>query len=95
MLTSQEILALEFESRDLYRTLTIKEYLKELLRTLWQEGEGFSGKRPFGNGGWQYDLYAPLITHHLITGKLDEEGYIEEIDEEAGDRLVLSLIHAL
>ncbi len=95
MLTSQEILALEFESRDLYRTLTIKEYLKELLRTLWQEGEGFSGKRPFGNSGWQYDLYAPLIKHNLISGKFDEDGYIEEIDEEAGDRLVLSLIHAL
>ncbi len=94
-MTFQEILAIEFESRDLQRTLTIEEYLKELLRTVWKEGEGFSGKRPFGNSGWQYDIYAPLITHQLIAGKLDEDGYIEDIDEKAGDKLVLSLINAL
>ena len=95
MMTFQEILAIEFESMDLQKTLTIKEYLKALLRTLWQEGEGFSGKRPFGNSGWQYDLYTPLIQHGLVSGKLDEEGYIADIDERAAYQTVLNLINVL
>lgn len=33
--------------------LTVRDYLKALLRRLWLEQEGFSGKRPFGNSGWE------------------------------------------
>lgn len=40
---------------------TIRDYLKGLLDSLWTQGEGFSGKRPFGNSGWRHDLYRPLI----------------------------------
>lgn len=32
---------------------TIGEYLKKLLLTLWDEEDGFSGKRPFGNSSWK------------------------------------------
>ena len=35
---------------------SIRGYLKTLLTTLMAEGEGFSGKRPFGNSGWEYEL---------------------------------------
>jgi len=94
-MTIQEILAIEFKSDDLNRTLTIREYLKELLRTLWQEGEGFSGKRPFGNSGWRYELYHPLIEKGLISGKFDEDGYIEYVDDESGSNLILKLIEAM
>lgn len=31
---------------------TIRDYLKALLLRLWEQGEGFDGKRPFGNSGW-------------------------------------------
>jgi hypothetical protein len=41
--------------------ITVRDYLFELLIAVWDEGESFSGKRPFGNSGWEYDLYAPLI----------------------------------
>ena len=36
---------------------TVRDYLVALLLEVWSEGEGFSGKRPFGNSGWEYDLY--------------------------------------
>ena len=36
--------------------LTCREYLCALLRVLWREQEGFSGKRPFGNSGWEWDM---------------------------------------
>lgn len=44
---------------------TVKGYLKALLFTLWDEGEGFSGKRPFGNSAWEYDLTDALVVNRL------------------------------
>lgn len=40
---------------------TVRGYLKALLFTLWDEGEGLSGKRPFGNSGWDYDILTALV----------------------------------
>jgi hypothetical protein len=47
----QGALELRFDS-DAGDNITIRDYLRILLETLWEEGEGFSGKRPFGNSGW-------------------------------------------
>jgi hypothetical protein len=70
----------------------LAEYLKDLLATLWEEEENFSGKRPFGNSGWQFDVYAALIKAGLIKGKLDEDGYIVDVDRPQGESLVLAVI---
>lgn len=82
------ILGLRFDSDDLERSVTIREYLVELLTHLWIEGESFSGKRPFGNSGWQSDLYAPLIRAGVISGTFDEYGYIYQCDEDAGNAAI-------
>jgi len=52
-------LSIRFNS-DAGDNLTVRDYFYNLLRTLWIEEEGFSGKRPFGNSGWQYDIYNAL-----------------------------------
>ena len=65
---------------------TIKGYLKALLFTLWDEGEGFSGKRPFGNSGWENDLAFALVKGKFIKGTIYtemEDGKI--INEDLGD----------
>lgn len=74
---------------------TIRGYLKALLVRLWEEDEGFSGKRPFGNSGWKVDLLEPLITAGLIKGELDEAGYITYSDDAAADALILKAIGEL
>lgn len=96
MTTGTDILNLPMnpEQNDAGAT-TIRIYLKKLLSTLWAEGEGFSGKRPFGNSGWDYDLYPPLITAGLIKGTLDRDGGIDTFDEEAGRKLIAQAIEAL
>ena len=50
---------------------TVREYLSILLSTLWEQGDRFDSKRPFGNSGWKYDLIYPLI----------EAGRVETINE--------------
>lgn len=54
-MTGEEILDLPMAENDSGAD-TIRGYLKALLHKLWDEDEGFSGKRPFGNSGWYRDL---------------------------------------
>ncbi len=79
-MTDDEILRLPVVGSDVGDT-TIAGYLKELLLALWADGEGFSGKRPFGNSGWEYDLYVPLIEAGVVDGSLDSDGYIVDCDD--------------
>ncbi len=80
---------LEIYSSDLDETMTIREYFKRLLTQLWMDGECFDGKRPFGNSGWQYDVYAALIKHGIIKGKLDSDGYIDELNEYKAQQFII------
>lgn len=89
----KELLDLKIESRDHGDDLTIRGYFELLLLELWKEGESFSGKRPFGNSGWEYDLYKPLIKANVIKGKLDSDGYIESVDEKKAHKKVIELIN--
>jgi hypothetical protein len=75
---------------------SIRGYFKELLSTLWMEGEGFSGKRPFGNSGWEYELYEALVDMGAVQGKFEyDEGErcgLDYVDKKAADKLVYELI---
>ncbi len=74
------------------RASTIREYLGTLLVTLWREAEGFSGKRPFGNGSWQYDVYEALIRANAVAGELDTDGCVNRVDSDAADNLICEAI---
>jgi hypothetical protein len=72
--THADALEVRFDS-DAGDQLTVRQYLHQLLRTLWDEQESFSGKRPFGNSGWDCELYWPLAKAGFIDlGPLDEDG---------------------
>ena len=91
----QRMLETKIETYDLDEEHTLREYFKALLTELWTEEECFSGKRPFGNSGWQYDVYASLISAGHMVGTLDEDGYVDEFDQEKAQALILDLIKAL
>lgn len=74
---------------------TVRGFLIALLARLWAEGEGFSGKRPFGDSSWRHDLYIPLIKAGAVDGVLDSDGFIKEFDRAAADRLISEAIAAL
>lgn len=74
---------------------TVREYLGDLLHKVWEERDGFNGKRPYGESGWSHDLYLPLLTAGLIPGSLDEDGYIRNVDKDAGDALIAECIDAM
>jgi NAD+ synthase len=91
----EEILNYRFESVDLRKTLSIKDFLKKLLITLFEEKECFDGKKPFGNSGWEYDIYKALVLGGVIQGEIDSDGYVKNINEEEADKLTLELINFL
>jgi hypothetical protein len=89
--TPQQILALPMEDNDA-KADTIGQYFSALLSVLFTETEGFSGKRPFGNSGWDTDVDKALIRANAITGSFDEDGYIEDYDSAAASAIVFDTI---
>jgi len=73
--------------------LTCREYLCELLAAVWEQEEGFNGKRPFGNSGWQGDILDALADAKCIKRKRTEFGLYP--DEKAGREFVLEMIYSL
>ena len=89
----ETILETEFDN-DL-GTTTIRSFLKTLLATLISEGESFSGKRPFGNSDWEYQLANALVNCGAITGTLDEDGYADDFEWEDYHVIMSDLVEAL
>lgn len=87
------ILDLPMEENDA-KAATIRDYLKALLQTVWGEEEGFSGKRPFGNSGWQWDVFKALVKGGAIKGKI-EDGDLVEHDQDEGDKLIYAAIQSM
>ncbi len=74
------LLDMEFQSE--LGKITLRKYFLRCMKEFWNDGEGFSGKRPFGNSGWQWDIYRGMIVNKWIEGTLDENGYIKEMSDE-------------
>ena len=86
-----EALEVRFDS-DAGDNITVRDYFRILLSTLWSEKEGFSGKRPFGNSSWEYELYEPLVKGGFIPGTLDEDGILFDVDYKFANQYVQQLI---
>ena len=84
-MTPEKALDLVVYIRGLQRDMTIRQYFKLMLRTLFTQAEGFSGKRPLGNSSWYWELSHPLI----------KAGCIDEDDDEQYDEFIMRMIEAL
>jgi hypothetical protein len=84
----RRVLAVPVAAGDHGGPTTIGGWLTRLLGVLWDEQEGFSGKRPWGNSGWDSDVEAALIRAGLVDGELDSDGFIERVDSREADRLI-------
>jgi hypothetical protein len=94
MINPKAILSLPMSENDA-EVSTVGEYFVKLLVMLWEEGEGFSSKRPFGNSGWQHELYQPLCAAGLIGGYIDEDGYANDYDTALADTLITAAIMSM
>lgn len=86
-------LEVRFDS-DAGDNLSIREYLSKLLLGVWDEGEGFDGKRPFGNSGWESEPIGALGQAGFIVGKM-EDGYFEPMSRRDAEKFVRGLIVAM
>ncbi len=92
-MTGLEILALPMRSNDA-DAATIHDYLRSLLHAVWNEAEGFSGKRPFGNGGWDHELEDALVRGEALPGNI-VDGYAEATSSKDVDRAITLAIDAM
>lgn len=73
---------------------TVRGYLTELLVIAWESG---SALHPFGNSGWQHDLYEPMTRAGLAAISYDEAGYAtgSNAGYAEADQLILAAIREL
>lgn len=83
------------QTDDLEGPVTIREYLIALLATLWVEKDGFSGKRPFGNSGWHWDLYDALGRAGIVGQVVNGEVKLTNLDCQAAEKIILACIKRL
>lgn len=94
-MTKQEMLEIEVEDSEGDKC-TIREYLQQLLLHLWDDPESFSGKKPFGDSGWEFDLYHALVKAKVVKGELDEDDNVEDIDDpKAAHKIIRELIEEM
>lgn len=92
--TPAAVLALPMERNDA-GAATIREYLVALAKGVWVKGEDFSANRPFGNSGWHVEVHQALGAKGWIRYETDGDGYIEDVDEAAGNELIAAALKHL
>lgn len=89
-----EVLALPLAPNDTETGAnSVRGYLTALLARLWREGESFSGKHPFGNSGWRWDLYPALERAGYVAGVM-RGGYVRPDADPAAVQAYDDLIAA-
>lgn len=91
---ARQILDLPMQPNDA-DAATVRDYLIALLRQVWIDNECFSGKRPFGSSGWDWDLYAPLAKAGLVEAEFDGDGNFAGCHYRTADKLILAAIDQL
>lgn len=96
-MTNKEILELEFESTDLRKEITIRDFFKELSITLLKQRNALAWRKPFGNGRWHHDLCNCLAQNGIIDGECSDNcGFtVWNYDAEEAERKILELIKEL
>lgn len=90
-ITPKQALDMEFDANDRDERMTFRAYFHALLTTLYEEDEGFSGKRPFGNSGWDYSLRLGLVNIGAVAGDY-EDG---PDDDKVAHKFIFDMIDAL
>jgi hypothetical protein len=95
-MTPQEVLDIPMQDNNA-KAITIRDYLKMLLATLWEGKDSFSGKRPFGTCCWELELYRALVTAGAAEGKIEviEGDTYYQYNQKQCDELVSAAIDAL
>ena len=86
----RELLDTSFVERDSNETMTVRQYLLQLLTALWEEDECFNGKRPFGNSGWQSQINELIVEKDLYKPCGDYRA-----DERAFKNVMMEAIQVL
>lgn len=84
-----DVLGMDVEGR------TLRAVLKDLLSMVLLQGEQFNGKRPWGDSGWEWDIYRAMVVNGFINGTVDEDGDIYDIDNTKGDELLMMCVDRL
>lgn len=90
----QDVLALSMGENDADAE-TIGQYIMVLGAQLFKEQDCFSGKRPFGNSGWTYEVYEVLVKARVIDGEYYDDGDLKSLDEDQAEAVMREVFEYL
>jgi hypothetical protein len=98
-LTGPQILALEVGGNDA-GAKTVGQYLVDLMRQYWRDGDDFEPSAPFGESfiGWRSVLQQALVVAGAVDSEVDRDGierYDTVVTRAHVDLLIDSAIRAL
>lgn len=74
---------------------SLRVMLKDLLTMVLLQGEQFDGKRPWGDSGWEFDIYRAMVLNGFIKGTVDEYGDIYNYSVAECDELILRCVEEI
>jgi len=75
-------------------SLTIREWLKDMLYELWTQQDSFDGKFIFDRGEIAGEANAPLVREGIIGGVF-EDGELYDVDSSERDAAIIAAIGAM
>lgn len=69
--------------------------LKDLLTMVLLQGEEFDGKRPWGDSGWEWDIYNAMVVNGFVRGVVDEYGDVDGVDITECDELIMRCVEEI
>lgn len=90
----RDILAMPMGENDA-AAATIGQYIIILGAKVFEDQDDFSGKRPFGNSSWVFEVYEALIRCGVLAGEFDSDGYIQKCDPREADIIISQLFDYL
>ena len=82
--TFSAALELRFDHPEIGDDITVRTYLFNLLKDLWEQQGEFDAKSHFGDTSWEHDIYRPLAKAGFIDmGPFDDTGepYMWTVDQ--------------
>lgn len=72
----------------------LRKMLKDLLTMVIMQGESFDSKRPWGDGGWEFDIYLAMVQNGFVDGKI-EDFMLWEVDTTKCDEILIRCIEEI
>ena len=75
--------------------MTVADFFRNCMLALWEEEDGFSGKRPICDSGWSIGITEALVRAKVVKGEIDADNDLvyNSYDSKEVDEIIKAVIN--